>query len=221
MVCGPFHSRGILTTPPLSSSNPEKCGGSRVLHCSACLDLWFQRVLKATAWEYSAFVLKARSNMEGAEGGKEWDLMREAIEKWPRHENVKDRGTLSTRGRRLPYVPWWEFLRKYMVFIQQESLLSCARLILVIFRAGNTRYWRFFYIYVGEECEGWKLSGLRRSSTEPRTHVPAACNVMYNDGCLMLCEWLLQCFCLDELPVKKRTDKYEWVGSLGVQTRLR
>ena len=59
-----------------------------------------QRVLKATAWECSAFVLKARSNMEGAEGGKEWNLMREAIEKWPRYENEKERGTLSTRGRR-------------------------------------------------------------------------------------------------------------------------
>ena len=71
LVSGLFHSRGILTTPPLSSSNPEKCGGLRVLQCSACLDLWFQRVQKAHAGEYSAYVLRARSDMEDVEGWNE------------------------------------------------------------------------------------------------------------------------------------------------------
>ena len=69
---GLFHSRGILTTPRLSSSHPEnvKVYG----YCLVQRMSWLvQRVLMATAWEYSAFVLKAWRNMEVRRGLTIWD----------------------------------------------------------------------------------------------------------------------------------------------------
>ncbi len=65
---GLFHSRGILTTPRLSSSHPENVEVYGYCLVQRMSGLVVQRVLKATAWEYSAFVLKARRNMEVRRG---------------------------------------------------------------------------------------------------------------------------------------------------------
>ena len=97
---GLFHSRGILTTPRLSSSHPENVEVYGYCLVQRMSWLVVQRVLKATCLKVLGLWLKARSNMEDVEGWdeREWYLMRDAIDEMAKEEYEIERGCCRSRA---------------------------------------------------------------------------------------------------------------------------
>ena len=150
-----FHSRGILTTPRLSSSHPENVEVYGYCLVQRMSWLVVQRVLMATAWEYSAFVLKARRNMEVRRGLRIWD---QKMKKMPRTataaavQTVRD-ATGSAAQWLLSRCPRESSWGVYGFSFIWEFALIVSLILVIFFWTNNTRYWRIFIIYIGNDQE--------------------------------------------------------------------
>ena len=122
---GLFHSRGILTTPRLSSSHPENVEVYGYCLVQRMSWLVVQRVLMATAWEYSAFVLKARRNMEVRRGLRIWHQKMKKMPKRQQQQQFSQFGMLPGLQPSGSSVDALERVHEeYMDFLSYESLLS-------------------------------------------------------------------------------------------------